>query len=190
MEMGMVMEGLAPGMEYRQEPDFGSEVAGVGRDLQERLGGRLEEETIEDPWVLEGYGCEKLRQGENDVEVGYGQEMRLLSLKPPGRLAALALGAVPIPTGVVGDLLFAAAVTLLDMATQDAGSALDHGPQDPGLVRGRRVAFPVRGTVAADDLGDLQPRSLAHPSGEGAFRSWSRSSGLTVAWSRWVDTWV
>jgi hypothetical protein len=33
MEMGMVMEGLAPGVQYRQEPDLGSEVAGIGRHL-------------------------------------------------------------------------------------------------------------------------------------------------------------
>jgi hypothetical protein len=133
------------------------------------------------PGVLQGQGCEDLGQGEHDVEVGDGEEMRLLGLEPPGRLAALALGAVPVSAGVVGDLPLAAVITCLNVATQDARPALGDGPQNPGLVGGRGVAFPVRLTVAADDLGDLQPRSLAHPLGTGGARSESRSSGLVVA---------
>jgi hypothetical protein len=121
-------------MEDGQEPDLGSEVAGVGRDLQQGPGGCLEEEAIDDPGVLKCQRGQELRQGEHDVKVGDGQQMRLLGLEPLGRLAALALGTVPVPAGVVGDLLCAAVVTCLDMASQGTGPALGHGPQDTGLV--------------------------------------------------------
>jgi hypothetical protein len=190
VQMRMVMEGLAPGMEYGQEPDLGPEMAGVGRDLQEGPGGRLEEEAIDDPGVLKCQRGQELRQGEHDVEIGDGQQMRLLGLEPLGRLAALALGTVPVPTGVVGDLLCAAVVTFLDMASQGAGPALDHGPQDTGLVERGAVAFPVGLTVAAGDLGDLQPRPTTHPTGVGGLRSSSRSRRLMVSRTRRVDTWV
>jgi len=181
VQVGMMREGLAPGMENSQEPDGGPEVAGVGRHLQQCPGRSLEQEPIDHLRVLEGHGGQELGQGEHDVEVGDGQEVRLLGLEPLGRLTALALGTVPVPAGVVGDLPLAAVVTLLDVAPQSAGPALDHGPQDPALSRGRRVALPVRLTVAANDLGDLQPRSLAHLLGEGKLRFWSRSNGLVVA---------
>ncbi len=177
-------------MENRQEPDGGSEVTRVGRHVQQRPGGGLEEKPVDHPGVLLGEGSKNLRQGEHDVEVGDGQEMRLLGLEPPGRLAALALGTVPVPAGVVGDLPLAAVVTRLDVATEDPGPALGDGPQDSGLSRAGSVALPVRLTVAADDLGDLQPRPLAHPLGAGGVRSGSRSSGLTVACSRRVETCV
>jgi len=115
------------------------------------------------------------------VEVGDGQEVRLLGLEPLGRLAALALGTVPVPAGVVGDLQLPAVVTPLDVSTQNPGPALGDGPHDPALCRGGPVALPEGLTVAADDLGDLQPRPLAHPVGEGGVRFWSRSSGLVTA---------
>ena len=169
-------EGLAPGMENRQEPDGGPEVVGVGRHLQQGPGRGLKEDAIDHLRVLQGKGSESLGQREHHVEIGHGQEVRLLGLKPLGRLTALALGTVPVPAGVVGDLPLAAVVTLLDMAPQNPGPALDHGPQDPGLSRGGPMAVPVGLTVAADDLGDLQPRPLAHPLGAGGVRSGSRSS--------------
>ena len=72
-------------------------------------------------------------------------------------------------------------ITRLDVTTQGARPALGDGPHNPTLSWGGPVAFPVRLTVAADDLGDLQPRSLAHPLGTDGSRSGSRSSGLVVA---------
>ena len=80
-------------------------------------------------------GSQKLGQGEHDVEVGDGQKVRLLSLEPLGRLAALALGAVPVPAGVVGDLPLAAVITRLDVTTQGARPALGDGPHNPTLSR-------------------------------------------------------
>ena len=183
-------ESLPPGMKDRQEPDGGSEMTRVGRHLQQGPGRSLEEKPVNHPGVLQGQGSENLRQREHDVEVGNGQEVRLLGLKPLGRLAALALGTVPIPAGVVGDLPLAAVVTCLDMATQNPGPTLGHSPQDPALSRAGPVALPVRLAVAADDLGDLQPRPRAHPMGEAVLRFSSWSKGLVVSWTRWVDTWV
>ena len=55
------------------------------------------------------------------------QQMLLLSFEPAKLLAALALGAMPVPTGVVGDLAVIAAVALLDVATEGRSAAVEDG---------------------------------------------------------------
>jgi hypothetical protein len=54
VEVGMVVELLTPGMEQGEEADASPEVPGIGADLEEGLGGRLEEEAVNRSAVLEG----------------------------------------------------------------------------------------------------------------------------------------
>ena len=56
-----------------------------------------------------------MRQGEDQVKVSTGQEFRLAVVEPLLFGHGLALGTVPIPTGVIGDVLETAGIASLDM---------------------------------------------------------------------------
>jgi hypothetical protein len=101
VDVGMEREFLAPGVEDSEEPDLGPEVTGVGSHLEQGPRCSLKEESIDHPRVLKGQRGQKLRQGEDHVEVWDGQQMRLLGIEPLGRLTTLALGAMPVAAGVV-----------------------------------------------------------------------------------------
>ncbi len=72
MNVGMVLQGLAPGVENRGNAELGAEMLWIGGDGGERLGCRAHQDGIDDGLVLEGDlgGCR--RQGEDDMEVGHG----------------------------------------------------------------------------------------------------------------------
>jgi len=53
VDVGMVLEVLAPGVQDGQDRDFGTEVLGRGGDLAEGLSRRLEQDVVDDPLVLE-----------------------------------------------------------------------------------------------------------------------------------------
>jgi hypothetical protein len=71
---------------------------------------RLEQECVAAALVLERDLRELLGQREDDVEVGDVQEFGLALGEPLGARRGLALGAVAVAAGVVGDVLVAAAV--------------------------------------------------------------------------------
>ena len=56
------------------------------------------------------------------MEVLYGKQLRLAVVKPFGPGQRLALRAVPIPAGIIGDALVTATVALFDVAAK-CGSA-------------------------------------------------------------------
>ena len=53
MQVRMILEGLSPGMEHREEADPRAEVPGVGRDLEQGLRGRPKQQPVDEPLVLE-----------------------------------------------------------------------------------------------------------------------------------------
>ena len=137
----MESELLVPGVQDGGESDGGLEL-GAG-DLGERLGDGLEEEgqahlgrPAEERVKLSG-------DGEDDLEVGGGQEQGLLRLGPQLLLEDLALGTVPIPAGVVGAAGEAAVGTHLEMAAEPLGAAGDDVAHGPGLRSGQAQAVRV-----------------------------------------------
>jgi hypothetical protein len=66
MDVGMVGECRAPGMENRGDADAGSKVLGVGRDGGQGLGRRLEQDVVDLRLVLAGDVADRRRQGEHD----------------------------------------------------------------------------------------------------------------------------
>ena len=145
MDVGMMLEVLAPGVEDGQEADLGPEVLGIGGDLLQGLGGGPEEQAVDDAGVLQGDRAERRREGEDEVEVLDGQEFGLAGLHPVGGGGGLALGAVAVAAGVVGDLPVAAPVALLDVAAQGGGPAGGDVMQDATLFVGESRRRSDRG---------------------------------------------
>ena len=90
--------------------------------------------------------------GEDDVEVLDGEQIALLGLDPARVVQPLALGAMPIAAGVVGDLLMPQASHCRRWPPSAAVRHCGDGLQDAPLLRGQAVEV-VR--VRAHDVGQF-----------------------------------
>nr|POF04829.1 hypothetical protein CFP56_79053 [Quercus suber] len=148
----------APGVEHGRDADAGAEVARVGRDRQHGLRRGPEQEVVDRGLVGEGDVGHRGRHREHDVEIADGQQVRLARRQPLARGRALALGAVPVAAGVVGDAGVAAALAGLDVAAESRGAAGLDGRHHLELAEADVAGIggaPSR-TVLAEDVRDLQ----------------------------------
>jgi hypothetical protein len=156
-----MLQGLAPGMKDGGHAELGAEMLGVGRYGGERLGRATEQDGIDDDLVLEGDLSGGGWQGEDDVEIRHGKEFGLPFGEPLRARRTLALRAMPIATGIVGNARRTAVVALFDMATEHRGPArgdgAHHAPFDAAEVSGKRL--PKSFTVAAEYIRHLQSRT-------------------------------
>ena len=80
-------------------------------------------------------------QGENDVDVGRGQQFTATRRDPAFPRTGLTLGTVPIATAVVGDSgTMSAAGALIDMAAEGSGATARDGQQDLEVGPAKPVA--------------------------------------------------
>ena len=133
---------------------------------------------------MEGRG-----HGEDDVEVGDRQQVPALCGDPPGLVETLALGTVPVPTGVVEGLLAAAVVADLQVPAEDRRAAEDDVTDRPASIApetswGRRVL--------SENVGELWTWAArrGHHEGYRGGISRRRSSGLRVSRRYSPATWV
>ena len=98
-----MVQGLTPGVQHGDEADLGAEMLGIGGDRAQRLGRGLEQDGVDRRLVLEGDLGDLGRQREDDVEVGDRQQLGLPRGEPVSAGLALALRAVPVAAGVVGE---------------------------------------------------------------------------------------
>ena len=108
VEMRMQSEVLSPGVQDAEEADLGSEVLGVGGNLKHGLGGGAEEQIIEQPWIALTERVQLVGQGKDDVEIRYAEQVLFAPCEPALARLGLALGTVPVATGVIGDGLVVA----------------------------------------------------------------------------------
>jgi hypothetical protein len=94
----------------------------VGGDGEQGLTGGLEQDIIDHGLVVICDITDGGRQGKDDVAILDGQQIGLTGLEPALGGTALALWAVPVTTGVVGNPGPVTVVTVQHMATQRCGS--------------------------------------------------------------------
>jgi hypothetical protein len=103
-------------VQHGGEADAGAEVLRVGCDGGQRLGRGLEPETVDDGLVLIGDVGDRPRQRKDDMVVGDRQQIGLPLGEPlPGR-CTLALRAMTVAAGVVGDTRVRTIFAALDIA--------------------------------------------------------------------------
>ena len=56
MDMGMKLDFLVPSVQHTEEADLGSEMLGIMRHFEECLGTGLEQEMVQDLFVVQGEG--------------------------------------------------------------------------------------------------------------------------------------
>ena len=130
----------------------------VGGDRDRRLGGGLEQQIIDDGFVVKGDVGDLGRQGENDVMVGRGQQIGFAFGQPVPGGGALAFGAVAIAAAVVGDARMCAVLAALDMAAEGRCAATLDRRHDLQLAKAHMagVGFAPRRSMLAEDVRDLQ----------------------------------
>ena len=88
------------GVQHGDGADLGTETARIGSQRGQGFGGRLEQDGVDDRLVLERDGADRCGDGEDDVEVGHGEEFALTGGEPSGPCWSLALRAMPVAAGV------------------------------------------------------------------------------------------
>jgi hypothetical protein len=176
-----MVEGLPPSVQHGGDTDPGSQVLRIGGDRGQRLRRGLEQEPVDLGLVLVGDGTECRRQGEDQVVVGGRQELRLACLQPGLSRHPLALGAMPVAAGIVGDAGVGAGLALLDMAAERGGTAeLDRAHDAPlGEAEMPLVRGAPGGPVAAEDVRHLELRP-GHAAGVMATSCRSDCRGLAI----------
>jgi hypothetical protein len=131
----------------------------VGRDLKQGLGDGAKQESLEEAWVLQPQGSESLGNGEDHVAVGYRQQFLGLLVQPAIASGRLALGTVPVATGVERDQPMSARVALFQPTPESGGAAGADVMESFPL--GRRDGVPPAAqempSILAKDIGDFQP---------------------------------
>jgi hypothetical protein len=137
-------------MKHGEETDLGSEMLGVEGNFQKSFGARPEQQVVEELLVLQQQGRELVGQGKDDVEVADREQLFLASGEPTVTSCDLTLWAMPIATGVEDDGAMATTGTLMEVSTQDRGTAVSDGaehflvrPVNPAAVVGEE-AFALR----------------------------------------------
>jgi hypothetical protein len=90
-------------VQHGSQADPSAEMLRVRGDGDERLGRRLEQDVVDDGLVLVGDVGDRGRQREDPVVVGHVQQLGLAVGQPFPGGNGLALRAMPIAAGVVGD---------------------------------------------------------------------------------------
>ena len=150
----------SPGVQDQGHPDTGTQMPGVGGNRSQGLGGGPEQDRVDHRFVVIGDGADRCRQGEHHMVVLHRQQISLTCLEPAPGNSTLALWAVPVTTGIVGDLYPGAVVTAQHMTAEVGASAvLDcrHYLQLAAADMTRVVVAPRR-PVVAEDIRNLQGR--------------------------------
>ena len=134
MEMRVMVELLAPGMEHRQAADVRPEMLRVPGDVLERLRHGTKEQAIEHTRGLERQGTEGMRQCKHHMDVGHIKHLALSGGEPGGLRGAVARGAVAVATGIRADLFVATLVTLRRVPPKGCSPADRESPEGAVLL--------------------------------------------------------
>ena len=148
----------APGVQHRGEPDLDAQTLGIGRDGEQRLGGDLEQQPIDERLVRVGERADRRRQREDHVVILDRQQIRLPGLEPTLGSPRLTLRAVPVAARVVADVDLLAGLTAQHMPAQRRSAALFDGRHDLQLPEAQVAVLgeTPRRPEGAEDVRDLQ----------------------------------
>jgi hypothetical protein len=134
VKMGMVHEVLSPGMEQGGDAQLGPE--SFASELEQRGGGGVEEEAVEQSLILENQRTEDGRKREDPVVVAHREERLALGLQPLLPTLPLAIRTMPIPASEGSPMRGSAKGALPQRPPDAAGVAVTETTQDVEGVRG------------------------------------------------------
>src|SRR5262245_47187119 len=141
--MLMLVELLAPGMEYRKAPNLGAEMLRSPSDVLERLGDRVKKQPIEGAGILQRQGAQCVRQGKDHMDVRRGEHLSLPGGQPGGLGGPMTFRAAAVAAGIIRLHFVPTVVALGDMAPEGRRATLRDGAQ--GAVLRPREGRPIAG---------------------------------------------
>jgi hypothetical protein len=135
-----------------QHSDPRSQVHGVGRHFQKSFLGAVKEQPIQELTVAQCQRAELVGQGEDDVEVGNGQEVGLTFGQPGRPLASTALGTASVAAGMIVVPHLATVIAQRNVPAQRGGAAQRDVPK--GLLHMRALG------PAPEELGPIHPHDV------------------------------
>src|SRR2546425_6834541 len=96
MQVGMMDQTLAPGVENGEKADFGTEMFRISGDEPQGFGSGVEENAVDGPLVLQGDGGNLLRHRKDNVKIRDAEKLRLAILDPLGTRQRLTFWTVTI----------------------------------------------------------------------------------------------
>ena len=132
VDVRVVLEELVPRVEHRDDARGRSEVAPADIDQRCRCG--VEEEAMSEPRVSQEERVQAVREREDVVEVGHGEQVVQPRLDPQRLIQALALRTVAVAAGVVERSLVTAVVTASQMTAERSRAARDQRRDHARLV--------------------------------------------------------
>ncbi len=112
--------------------------------------------------VLDGDLGRRRRQGEDNVEIRHRQESGLACGEPVVTRGGLALRAMPVAAGVVGNADRAAVATSFDMSAQRGGPAKLDRTHDTSFAASEMagMVMAIGGAVKTEDVRQLDGRHV------------------------------
>ena len=157
VQMGVIDQGLSPGMKDGQDACLGMEIFLLFSQLQQALTGRVEEQIVAQFFIGPDQGMKLMGQGEDQMKMLHGQEFCLASFEPAFFDQTLAFGTMPIAAGVITHPQMPTAITLINMSPQSGRPAGSNGIE--GFVLGQRegVGLAISPSIASEDLSYFDP---------------------------------
>jgi len=185
MQMWVVHQILAPGVQHGQKTDLGPQVLTVGGDLQERLGRRPKQQAVNHARIVQRQRTELGRQREHDMEVRHVDQLGRAGFEPACAGGCLALWAVAVAARIVREAAMATGVARFFVSAQRGGAA-------GGEVLDRTALFAADYMgVSMQEFGSRRAKHVANL-GLGAVYAVSivasASKGLVTDMIRSVDT--
>ncbi len=127
VEVWMVCQSRAPGMQYGGDAETRPETLRIGSDSEQGLGGGLEQQILDHGLVLIGDVTDRCRQGEYDLVIIHWQQVGLAVFQPAPSGRTLALRTMPVAAGVIGDLDLRTVFTAQHVTTERVTAATLNG---------------------------------------------------------------
>jgi hypothetical protein len=148
----MMLELLPPRVQDHQHSEPRSQVHGVGRHFQKSFLGAVKEQPIQELTVAQCQRAELVGQGEDDVEVGNGQEVGLTFGQPGRPLAPTALRTASVAAGMIVVPYLAAVIALGDVPAQRGRAAERQVPKGLPHMGALGPTFQELGSILPHDL--------------------------------------
>ena len=158
VDVGMMLESLAPRVQDHQPTDVGPQALRVRGDLAYGLSGGLEQEVVHHALIGEREARERFWHREDDVDVADGQELLFARRHPRVASRGQTLRAMAIAAAVVREDRVRALLTAITMPTQCRRAALGDDSEHASMLPGHPGLVRLQETIAvlAHDIGHLK----------------------------------
>jgi len=141
-------------MQNRHHTNPTADVTGIGRQLDDRISGGFDEQTVDVLLMQARKSPELMRQRKDHMIIRYRQEFLLPPLEPCLDVALVAFRATAVTTGVIRILQPAAVITFKYMAPHGGRTASEYVLERTSMTGQHSFdeLLQIIGTVASEDV--------------------------------------